>query len=198
MCSLSLALSKITKKQQGKFNIKLHNLPKAWTSVSCLFLFATWLGSSTKLHCACWVNWWLNGNLLIVSRMQNDILPYFTHTADIYEEEATVKWLVETIKIVDIRFKISMQYTSIKKRFLLSHKSLYNILFLYSIILYLSLHFHLTSKRSLVQSWEETNPFLVAAGRASGLKPANSYIQANPLWQPLVNKLGFFWGGGCS
>lgn len=75
--------------------------------------------------------------------MQNDILPYFTHTADIYEEEATVKWLVETIKIVDIRFKISMQYTSTKKRFLLSHKSLYNIhqLFLYSIILYLSLHF---------------------------------------------------------
>lgn len=131
--------------------------------------------------------------------MQNDILPYFTHTADIYEEEATVKWLVETIKIVDIRFKISMQYTSTKNRFLLSHKSLYNIhqLFLYSIILYLSLHFHLTSKRFLVQSWEETNPFLVAAGRASGLKPANSYIQANPLWQPLVNKLGgFFVGGG--
>lgn len=130
--------------------------------------------------------------------MQNDILPYFTHTADIYEEEATVKWLVETIKIVDIRFKISMQYTSTKKRFLLSHKSLYNIhqLFLYSIILYLSLHFHLTSKRSLVQSWEETNPFLVAAGRASGLKPANSYIQATPLWQPLVNKLGVFFVGG--
>lgn len=48
--------------------------------------------------------------------MQNDILPYFTHTADIYEEEATVKWVVETIKIVDIRFKISMQYTSIKKK----------------------------------------------------------------------------------
>lgn len=130
--------------------------------------------------------------------MQNDILPYFTHTADIYEEEATVKWLVETIKIVDIRFKISMQHTSTKKRFLLSHKSLYNIhqLFLYSIILYLSLHFHLTSKRSLVQSWEETNPFLVAAGRASGLKPANSYIQATPLWQPLVNKLGVFFVGG--